>query len=507
MKLLGDSSDEGGSYFTIWAPRQSGKSWIRQQVIRLLRELDTYDIINLNLDSFKMLNTEQEFFSAFIKRVNLLFDKQLPEINTWDDFLMLFTGRFFSRPVILILDEFDALNENLINKIVSVFRQIYITRMDDPRLSHDKTFLLHGVVLIGVRSVLGIDNERGSPFNVQRSVLIPNLTDNEVRYMFDWYQRESEQEIMGEVVEKIIRETRGQPGLESWFGELLTEKFNDHPQKPITMNEWNRVFVRALRSEPNNTVMNLVSKVKEGECKDIVLDLYRKKIPFSFDNPLHNFLYMNGVIDFAELVSGDTYELSCRFSSPFVQKRIFNKFCPAFFPSAGSLFTSFGSLDAVVSERDIDIRGLIALYSEYLVRNKDYILGEVPRRQDRKVYESMYHFNFYSYLYEVLREKGIQVIPEFPTGNGKLDLLLRYKGAMWAIEVKSGIVGSDFKGMVSQARHYAVQLGLECVYLVHFLDLSFGAVKDFQGAHVYQEDVEGQTREVTVEVFMVSTVE
>jgi hypothetical protein len=40
---------------------------------------------------------------------------------------------------------------------------------------------------------------KGSPFNVQRSVHIPNLTHDEVVYLFDWYQRETGQSIQPEV--------------------------------------------------------------------------------------------------------------------------------------------------------------------------------------------------------------------------------------------------------------------------------------------------------------------
>ena len=51
----------------------------------------------------------------------------------------------------------------------------------------EKDYLLHGLALIGVRAVLGVENVKGSPFNVQRSLHIPNLTHDEVVYLFDCY--------------------------------------------------------------------------------------------------------------------------------------------------------------------------------------------------------------------------------------------------------------------------------------------------------------------------------
>ena len=66
-------------------------------------------------------------------------------------------------------------------------------RLQADRPTDRKDFFLHGVVLVGVRSTLGIDSPTGSPFNVQRSVHVPNLTRDEVRAMFAWYERESGQ--------------------------------------------------------------------------------------------------------------------------------------------------------------------------------------------------------------------------------------------------------------------------------------------------------------------------
>ena len=99
----------------------------------------------------------------------------------------------------MVIDEFDAIAEQCINKFASEFRKIPTDHITETgKTSAEKTYLLHGLALIGVRSVLGIENVSGSPgstslttsFNVQRSVHIPNLTFEEVDGMFTWYERE-----------------------------------------------------------------------------------------------------------------------------------------------------------------------------------------------------------------------------------------------------------------------------------------------------------------------------
>jgi hypothetical protein len=88
----------------------------------------------------------------------------------------VFSHESLAKPLILIIDEFDALNERFINKFASEFRKIYTARFNEThKTTGEKVYLLHGLALISVRSVLGIENVSGSPFNVQRSVHIPEF--------------------------------------------------------------------------------------------------------------------------------------------------------------------------------------------------------------------------------------------------------------------------------------------------------------------------------------------
>jgi len=144
---------------------------------------------------------------------------------------------------------------------VGVLRNIYVRRYDQAdRPTAERDYLLHGVALIGVRAVLGVENPRGSPFNVQRSLRIPNLTADEVRGMLHWYERESGQSIEPQVVERVYDEMQGQPGLTCWLGELLTETYNDTPERPIALDKFEEVYSAALDVLPNNNILTLSAK-------------------------------------------------------------------------------------------------------------------------------------------------------------------------------------------------------------------------------------------------------
>ena len=62
----------------------------------------------------------------------------------------------------------------------------------------------------------------------------------------------------------MYESTNGQPGLVGWFGELLTEKYNPGKDRSIDPNTWETVHHAAITLEWNNTVLNLVKKVRMG---------------------------------------------------------------------------------------------------------------------------------------------------------------------------------------------------------------------------------------------------
>jgi hypothetical protein len=73
-------------------------------------------------------------------------------------------------------------------------------------------------------------------------------------------------------------------------------------------------------------------------------------------------------------------------------------------------------------------------------------------------------------LDELLRNKKVRIFPEFPTGNGKIDLLLQYKNITCGIELKSFTDQSGYRVALAQAAQYANRLGLKEIYLVSFIE-------------------------------------
>ncbi|VEN73221.1 conserved hypothetical protein [Candidatus Desulfarcum epimagneticum] len=107
---------------------------------------------------------------------------------------------------------------------------------------------------------------------------------------------------------------------------------------------------------------------------------------------------------------------------------------------------------------------------KYLVKNRDWIFSDAPRRSDLRVYEAVFHFNLYMYLSGFIRRFGGEVYPEFPTGNGKIDLIVKYAGKTYGIEVKSYTDRRGYSEALTQAARYGDQLKLKEITLVFFVE-------------------------------------
>jgi len=295
QQLIGSPEEETGHYFTIWAPRQTGKTWLMRQLEQAIEQQypEEFTVFNFSLGALRGMNFTHSENSEFPKTFVELLQEKLPNkptVSSWKKFRDLFsrTEGIWDRPLILLIDEVDTIPPALIDLMVAQFRELYLDR---------KNNWLHGLALVGVRAVLGLESQRGSPFNIQRSLKVPNLTPEEIRELYHQYQEESGQQIEAAVVDKIYQSTKGQPGLVSWFGELLTETYNPGINQVIGMETWEEVWEKARFVEPNNTVMNLIAKARVLEYQQFLIKLFANNhVPFSFHRPLCSYLYLHGII-------------------------------------------------------------------------------------------------------------------------------------------------------------------------------------------------------------------
>ncbi len=137
----------------------------------------------------------------------------------------------------------------------------------------------------------------------------------------------------------------------------------------------------------------------------------------------------------------------------------------------GPLTEPFVSLKEVITDTDLNLPNLLGLYQAYLLKNSEWLFKKAPRRVDGRLYEAVFHFNLYTYLHSFLKRSGGRVLPEFPTGNGQIDLVVDYAEKKFGIELKSFSNERDYRRALGQSAKYAKQLQLPDILLVFFVNL------------------------------------
>jgi hypothetical protein len=474
-QLIGQP-EKGGHYFTIWAPRQTGKTWlmrqIRAEISKCYPDYTVYSFSFGNLRGMSYTPSEKLGKTAFPDELSDVLERELPGhpvVKDWKAFWALFSKDqgLWKNPLILLIDEVDTTPPALLDLLIGRFREMYLDR---------EQHWLHGLALIGIRAVLGIESQRGSPFNIQRSLHVPNLSFDEVKVLYQQYQEESGQAIEPAVVETIYNSTSGQPGLVSWFGELLTEKYNPGMDQPLDMNAWKRVWVFARSREPNNTLLNIIAKAKEPGYQKFLSTLFTTSgVPFFFNNALHNYLYLHGIIEpTSETTSNGELQDVCRFTSPFVQRCLYDALSQDIIGLDMPILalTPLDDLADVFEGIALNLPALLGRYKDYLDRLKAKGINpwiDQPRRKtDFKLAEAVGHFHLYTWLQSAVGRRCV-VSPEFPTGNGKVDLHLRCGDKRGIIEVKSFTNIYQARDDRHKAAEYATNLGFDKVTMAIFI--------------------------------------
>lgn len=174
-QLTGEDPKKGGHYITVWAPRQTGKSWLMLEVMEKIEEHHhpakqngtPINVVKVDLDLPEHDHDLDSIVSSIADEIFIELGKKNPGIDSIKKFPDLFTRDVLDTPLILIIDEFDALPKESINRLTRIFRNIFMRRKKEMKKPPDqRRYMLHGLALIGIRGFLGIENPKGSPFNI-----------------------------------------------------------------------------------------------------------------------------------------------------------------------------------------------------------------------------------------------------------------------------------------------------------------------------------------------------
>ena len=86
-QLVGENPSEGGHYITVWAPRQTGKTWVMQEILFQLKKDPRFDVLKINLEILKDKDDTGEIINVIARKIGeglgkKIFTESITRINS-----------------------------------------------------------------------------------------------------------------------------------------------------------------------------------------------------------------------------------------------------------------------------------------------------------------------------------------------------------------------------------------------------------------------------------------
>lgn len=437
-----------GTFFTLFAPRQSGKTTYFQLLMKRLNN-EGYTAIWVSFENFKEL-TKERFYETLTADLQLELAEQGIKINhPINDAIGLrdFFRDIESKPLVLIIDEFEGIPDVVLSEVMHTFRQIY---------HKQKHYTLQALLLVGVSTIADLVIGPASPFNIADQLEIEYFTTAEVDDLINQYVTETGQRFEKPVVKAIYENTRGQPGLVCALCHHLITKVVPDKSQPVTMAAFYPTLQFFLAKYTTNNIVNVVQKAREKRTFMLKLLFQPEPIPFSMYDADIAWLYANGVVDDV----GGYVDIAV----PLYKKVLITAFRPSINGEADYYLTSTRDIlgDYVTEKGRLNLNALLEAYRAY-VRRRGFKAFDTETLK-----EGAWHYSLDGYLNFFIVRLGGETYIEVPSGRGRTDILIRYQGQSYIIEVKRYTDETYLKRGKGQLAEYLKSEGLTEGYYVVF---------------------------------------
>jgi len=191
--------------FSMFAPRQSGKTTFLEELRSRLHDDPTYVVVILGFQNFKNLTDKSRFYSLLQKYLYEQLLKRLEQVNcdkieTVRQFLarhhfidhISFRELFEElnriiqyKKIVIFIDEFDGIPINELENFLTTLRELYI------KYKLVKQKALYSIGLIGIRNITKLIVGGVSPFNIADQVEIPPFSLKNVRDIYSQFSEET----------------------------------------------------------------------------------------------------------------------------------------------------------------------------------------------------------------------------------------------------------------------------------------------------------------------------
>ena len=456
----------GGNYVVIHAPRQTGKTTALKELVReingkgdmfaLYCSLETLqnrsDPEKTNIAIRDLVADNVEMSPSYVPVPNApALRSDRGGIGLAVRTVLQNVCRAAGKPVGVFFDEADCLVGDALISFLRQLRDGYVNRDTMP---FPKSVALVGMLDVrDYKAQIRPDGEslgQVSPFNIiAEDMLIPNFTEKEIAALYSQHTAETGQVFADGAIENVWQLTRGQPWLVSAIAHECVAKIHGFRYgERITVADVEAAKEAIIRRRDTH-VDSLMERMREPRVRRIVEPLISgDKSDVTYNDEDYRYITDLGLlrIDRGTLVPAN----------------------PMYAEIIGR-YLSRGEQDAMIrsvpetpwaKEDGLDMAGLMAAFQRFWRENSGADRDIMGYR------EAVPHLVLMAFLQRVTNGGG-HINREMALGTGRLDLCVEFRGARYAIEVKTS---DNFQGEKSydQCARYLDTLGLSEAWMPIF---------------------------------------
>jgi hypothetical protein len=411
---------EGGQYFIVHAPRQTGKTTTLAALAAQLTAEGRHVALRLSCERAEAWDDDIEAAELAIldairgEATARRLPSQFRPPDPWPSASpgsRLFAGlRGWAAtcplPLVLFFDEIDALRGR---SLVSVLRQLR-----DGFTSRPQAFP-ESVVLCGLRDIRDYQAAGGEPSRLRtaspltvtvESLRIGDFTADEVAALYEQHTADTGQEFTPEAVEHAFALTRGQPWLVNALAREVTEKMRIEPPEPVTADQLETAKERLILACATH-LDSLVSKLAEPRVRRVIEPLVAGSLPGNVDD-----VYEDDV-SYVRDLGLIARSKPIRVANPVYREVIMRVLGAGFEDLISAEPARF-----LLPDGRLDFRLLIEKFAAFWIADGETLAGT------RYYSEAAAQLVFTAFLQRVVNGGGF-VDREYGIGRGRIDLLVR----------------------------------------------------------------------------------
>ena len=411
-------------YFILHAPRQTGKTSCMLALRDYLNKEGKYHCVYAN---FEAAQTARNDVKAGIKSILRELDKRFRTVfgrdfdisvqklisNGTENALNVYLSRASElsspKPLILFIDEIDALIGDTLVAVLRQLRSGYDTRPDA---------FPQSVILCGVRDIKDYRIHKsnddiitgGSCFNIKaKSLTLGNFSDDEVKTLYAEHTKETGQIFEPDCFPLIMRYTGGQPWLVNALGYEVTYEMkpNRDPSVVIAPEMIETAKERLILSRATH-LDQLSDKLQEDRVRRVIEPMIVGEEDNSTKDD-NQYCIDLGLVKLSPqglIISNEIYmEIIPRELTEIRQTRFLSRFTPEW----------------VKQDESLDTEKLFTMFQEFWREN-----SEIWKKDMAGYREAAPHLTFQAFLQRVANGKGF-IGREFAYGTKRSDLVLKWK--------------------------------------------------------------------------------